>query len=50
MTTRINDAIKVALAVLLLLSAMLLAGWLDAPEIEAHAQWYAEQVQRTWCL
>ena len=50
MTTRINDAIKVALAVLALLSAMLLAGWLDAPEIEAHEQWYAEQSQRTWCL
>jgi type II secretory pathway component PulL len=50
MTTRINEAIKVALAVLVLLSAMLLAGWLDGPEIEAHEQWYAEQSQRTWCL
>jgi Holliday junction resolvase RusA-like endonuclease len=46
----IDNAIKVALAVLVLISAMLLAGWLDAPEIEEHEQWYAEQSQRTWCL
>ena len=46
----IDNAIKVALAVLMLISVMLLAGWLDAPEIEAHDRWYAEQQTRTWCL
>jgi type II secretory pathway component PulL len=50
MAKNIFTAIKVALAVLAFVSAMLLAGWLDAPEIEAHEQWYAEQSQRTWCL
>ena len=50
MTTKILTAFKVVLAVLTFVSIMLLAGWLDAPEIEAHEQWYAEQAQRTWCL
>ena len=50
MTTKILTAFKVALAVLVLVAVMLLAGWLDAPEIEAHEQWYAEQATKTWCL
>jgi type II secretory pathway component PulL len=50
MTTKFFTAFKVVLAMLAFVSIMLLAGWLDAPEIEAHEQWYAEQSQRTWCL
>lgn len=34
----------------LLIAALLLAGFADGSEIEAHDRWYAEVSQEMWCL
>lgn len=50
MKTKALGALKLALALAVLVACMLLAGWVDGAEIEAHDAWYAEQTTRTWCL
>jgi hypothetical protein len=45
-----RDALLAVALFILLIAALLLAGYIDAPEIEAHDRWYAELSQETWCL
>jgi len=50
MTLKLRDVLLAVAFFTLLIAVLLLAGYVDAPEIEAHDRWYAEQQTRSWCL
>ena len=50
MAFKLRDALLAVALFLLFMAIMLLAAWIDTPEIEAHDRWYAELSQDTWCL
>jgi hypothetical protein len=50
MALKLRDVLLAVAFFTLLIAALLLAGYLDASEMEAHDRWYAEQQTRSWCL
>jgi len=50
MALKLRDALLAVVFFTLFIAVMLLAGYVDAPEIEAHDRWYAQVSQETWCL
>jgi hypothetical protein len=47
---KLRDWLLTVAFFIMLIAALLFAGWLDGPEIEAHERWYAEQQTKVWCL
>ena len=50
MALKLRDVLLAVAFFTLLIAVLLLAGYVDGPEIEAHDRWYAELSQETWCL
>ena len=50
MVLKLRDALLAVVFFTLLIAVLLLAGYIDGPEIEAHDRWYAEQQTKVWCL
>ena len=50
MSRTLRDVLLAVVFFTLLIAVLLLAGYIDGPEIEAHERWYAELSQETWCL
>lgn len=50
MAFKLRDWLLTVAFFIMLIAALLLAGFADGPEMEAHDRWYAELSQETWCL